>query len=135
MRRRLRICVASELLADPAGLPRAASELAVALAAAGHTVYAVTRQVGVELPGVDVRAVVDPPLLGPLGAETGIDILTRAAAAHQAVAELHESEGVDAVVAPLGSGFGAVAALDGRFPTALTCMTTTQTIRDLRPGG
>lgn len=136
----MRICLVARSLAPTArsGVGRATWGLARGLADDGHRVHVVTRArdaspAGLESVALEAFAV--PPLLGlpQLADEPAIGHLAHAAGVHRAVAGLHEREGVDVVLAPLWTCEGAVCLLDGRFPTAVSCMTSMTTIRELDP--
>src|SRR5947209_12683746 len=90
------------------GLSRAMSDLAEALAQAGHSVHLLTDGSPVsapKLPGVSIERLVVAPTSGPFeGAspETAEHNLLHAAAVYRAVMRIHEDrQRVDAVLAPL----------------------------------
>jgi glycogen synthase len=86
---------------------------------------------GLALGGATVHAIGAPV---PSVRSAALDQLAHAAAVHRTVAEIHEGERVDAVVAPLWGCEGIVSMLDDRFPTVVSCMTSMTTIQELRGG-
>jgi glycosyltransferase involved in cell wall biosynthesis len=134
----MRICLASRFLSRAAtsGLANATAELARALAAQGHSVHVLTRSVDAPtIDGVDVRWIAAPTAPAhPVASAELLDALGHAAAVHRAVESIHEDHGIDAVMAPLWGGEGAVCILDERFPTLVSCMTSRATIHALGEG-
>ena len=114
-------------------------DLAASLTEQGHRVLLLTdapdtrpADVGgaevrvLELPGV-------PSAWADAARETARHNLMHAAAAYREVRRLHGNEPLDAVLAPLWRSEGALCALDGRFPTIVTCMTSLLTLGEIDP--
>jgi glycogen(starch) synthase len=123
------------------GLARSMRDLAEALAQAGHSVRLLTDRSEADVPhlgGVSIVRVPVPPASGPFAsplAETAPHNLMHAAAVYREVRRIHEHERpVDAVLAPLWRSEGAVCALDGRFPTVVSCMTSLRTLTEIDAG-
>ncbi|MEA2308758.1 MAG: hypothetical protein QOI65_1044 [Thermoleophilaceae bacterium] len=119
-------------------MARATRELAAALAGRGHAVHVITRSgddVG-HVDGATVHAIAAPPLERPaaVAGEPVADHLAHAAALQRKVAEIHEREGVDAVLTPLWCCEGIVCLLDDRYPTVVSCMTSMTTLEEIRNG-
>jgi glycogen synthase len=140
--RKLNLCLACrDVEPDSAGgLARATRELAVALAADGHEVHLLTNRPSTrvaELPGVlvtQVRAAPGTGRFAAAGPDTAPQNLMHAAAVYREVRHIHEhTRPVDAVLTPLWRSEGAVCALDERFPTIVSCMTSIQTMTEIDP--
>ncbi len=123
---------------DASGLARATADLAQALHRQGHSVHLVTNasaRVLPDLPGVSLEPAWVPAVGGPFLAavpESAAHNLMIAAAMYREVARIHEHDRpVDAVLAPLWRSEGVVCALDDRFPTIVTCMTSLLTLTEL----
>ncbi len=139
----MNICLACrEVVVDlHGGLPRATCDLAVALTRAGHRVTlltdvsdaAVPSLDGVDVARVGIGAVADAfPGAAP---ETAPHNLMHAAAVWREVSRRHVADApVDVVLAPLWRSEGAVCALDQRWPTVVSCMTSLRTLVELDPG-
>jgi glycosyltransferase involved in cell wall biosynthesis len=140
-RGRLNLCLTCrDVQPDAAGgLARATRELAQALGAEGHTVHLLTNSTADAFPdltGVSVTPVFAASTSGRFGnpeRDTASDNLRHAAAVHREVLRIHGRTAVDAVLAPLWRSEGVVCALDDRFPTVVSCMTSIQTTIDLDP--
>jgi glycosyltransferase involved in cell wall biosynthesis len=139
---KLNLCLACrDVEPDSAGgLARATRELAVALAADGHEVHLLTNRPSTtvaELPGVFVTPLRAAPATGRFamaGRDTAAQNLMHAAAVYREVRHIHEhTRPVDAVLTPLWRSEGAVCALDDRFPTIVSCMTSIQTLTEVDP--
>jgi glycogen synthase len=122
----------------PGGIARSTGDLAEALATEGHSVHVITGVSDTPAPvlrGVAIRTVPVPPAprrrAGPDPGSAPLDLM-HAAAVYREVRRIHERERpVDAVLAPLWRSEGAVCALDERFPTVVSCMTSLRTISEL----
>lgn len=122
----------------PGGIARSTADLAEALATEGHSVHVLTGVSDTPAPvlrGVSIRTVPVPPAPRRRGgADPGsapLDLM-HAAAVYREVRRIHErEEPVDAVLAPLWRSEGAVCALDERFPTIVSCMTSLRTLWEL----
>jgi glycogen(starch) synthase len=139
---KLNLCLACrDIQPDSAGgLARATRELAVALAADGHQVRLLTNRPSTqvaELPGVFVTPLLGAPAAGRFAhaaPDTAPQNLMHAAAVYREVRRIHEhTRPVDAVLTPLWRSEGAVCALDDRFPTIVSCMTSIQTMTEVDP--
>lgn len=84
-----------------------------------------------ELGGAELHAIVEPPLVGPGSGQPAAEHLAYAAAVYREVAEIHARTPVDAVLTPLWCCEGVVCALDDRFPTVVSCMTSMTTMDEL----
>jgi glycosyltransferase involved in cell wall biosynthesis len=138
----LNLCLACrEVQPDSAGgLARATRDLAQALAQEGHAVHLLTNSSPAELfelPGVSVIPVLAAPASGRFDdpqPDTAPENLLHAAAVYREVRRIHEQDRpVDAVVAPLWRSEGAICALDERFLTIVSCMTSLQTLIEVDP--
>jgi glycogen(starch) synthase len=139
----MNICLACrEVVVDlHGGLPRATCDLAMALARAGHQVTLVTDRSGAPVPALDgvdvVRVGVEEVADAFPGAasDTAPHNLLHAAAVWREVSRRHVLDApVDVVLAPLWRSEGAVCALDRRWPTIVSCMTSLRTLVELDPG-
>lgn len=127
----MRIALVSRQLAtDPhSGIVRATLDLAGALAAQGHRVELVT-QGSAALEG---RLPEGAGAHDVGGSPAALPSLAHAAAVHRTLADLHDGESLDAVLAPLWGGEAAVSVLDRRFPTIVSCMTSSLTLARINP--
>ncbi|HEY5316782.1 MAG TPA: glycosyltransferase family 4 protein [Solirubrobacteraceae bacterium] len=123
------------------GLARATCDLAEALAGQGHSIHLLTNASEMPAPvlrGVSIHSLPVPPVSGRCSGakpESASHNLMHAAAAYREVRRIHErEEPVDAVLAPLWRSEGAVCALDDRFPTIVSCMTSLRTLTEIDPG-
>jgi glycogen(starch) synthase len=139
--RRLTVCfVSSEYPPDDfGGIGRYTADLATGFAAEGHEVHVVTKSpdhnrvdfedgvwmhrlsgdVTFRLPGLD-----SIPLKHALG---------HLAAVYWEVNRIHNRGAIDVLAAPIWGCEGALCALDDRFPTVLTLVTTLRTIARMHP--
>jgi glycogen synthase len=119
------------------------ADLAQALASAGHRVTLLSDECdepAPPLPRVDIRRLRPAPAPSIAATaeqappETAPHNLLHAAAVYREVRRLHEREGrLDAVLAPLWRSEGALCALDPRFPTIVSCMTSLRTLTEIDP--
>jgi glycogen(starch) synthase len=114
------------------------SRLAQALGEAGHSVNLLTEVTDSpmpHLPAVTVTQVPVPPaplLCSDYPPRSAQFYVMHAAAVYREVRRIHEhDQPVDAVLAPLWSYDGVVCALDSRFPTVTTCITSLRTMTEL----
>jgi glycosyltransferase involved in cell wall biosynthesis len=137
----LHLCLVCRDVTDgvAGGLPQATGDLAEALAREGHRVRVLTDHGPVrprQLDGVEVRQVAVPPVSWPAPPESALHNLMHAAAIHRELARIHEFERpIDAVLAPLWRSEGVVSALDQRWPTVISCMTSLRTLTEIDPPG
>jgi glycosyltransferase involved in cell wall biosynthesis len=111
------------------GYGRVTAALAGELAALGHEVHLLApahpAQLRTPVPGTWLHQV--PPLDGGPLDLPGAGLLSAAARLYRAVRAIHsEAAPVHLVELPVDNGAGVICALDGRFVTALKCITTSQ---------
>ncbi len=137
---RLRVCFVSQEYppGDFGGIGRFTADLATGFAAAGHEVHVVTRSPDVNRidfeEGVWLHRLAAPErCIAELdGAPLGGNLFHSANVYHE-VRRLHERRPLDVLSAPLWACEGMACALDDRFPTVLTLMTSMKTVAGLHP--
>ncbi|MCI0460222.1 MAG: glycosyltransferase, partial [Gemmataceae bacterium] len=137
---RLKVCFISQEYppGDFGGIGRFTCDLAAGFAAQGHEVHVITRSPDVNRvdleEGVWMHRLAAPErYVAEVDGQPVGGNLAHSCAVYQEVLRIHQRGPVDVVSAPLWACEGLPCALDRRFPTVLTLMTSMQTIASMHP--